>query len=97
MNLSKKEVLSPHQLTDVLNYCLGRPRRLPRVDVIDVCVVKTWDIKHQRNRVQLWCEHSLEESGAMPKQYRPRQSGRPISRIMPHEVEIFFLQQGRRY
>ena len=89
--LPKEERLSASQLTDLLNYVLGRPKKLPYAEAISVCVVASWREKNKRERVQAWCEARLIECS-----FAPRRKSHFPSKLAPREIWGFIFQQGER-
>jgi hypothetical protein len=63
-------LLSPHQLTDLLNYLLRLPTRNGKTiirNTIPVMVVKVWSKRHERNSAERWCDCELIRVGILEK------------------------------
>src|SRR6185312_16269927 len=66
----KEAILTPHQLTDLLNYILGLPTRNGKHIIryaIPVMVVKIWSKRNERNAAERWCDCELMRVGILAK------------------------------
>jgi hypothetical protein len=68
-------LLTPNQLTDLLNYMLRLPVRNGKTVIREpmaVFVVKSWPIKPDRRRAERWCDCQLMQAGILEKPHAGR-------------------------
>jgi len=88
MRLEDDVVLEPQELCDLTNYVLGYSVADRFSRRVEVFVVKTWEVTHQR-RVQRWCEAVLRFQGVLAGRKIPGSAGRPPSLMPPSEIRWF--------
>lgn len=66
----KDGLLTPNQLTDLLNYMLKLPTRTGKQIIrcaIPVMVVKVWSKRKERNAAERWCDCELMKAGVLQR------------------------------